>query len=432
MSEEIKANPLALIPFGVFIILFIGSGVITGDFYQMPVLVAVFAAILTALFMNRSTDFNTKVNQLTEGGGHPNIILMVVIFLLAGAFASIAEGVGAVDSTVNLGLSILPENLLLIGLFIICCFISISMGTSTGTIAALAPIGLGVAEQTDIGLALTMGAIVSGSMFGDNLSIISDTTIASVRTQGTKMKDKFKANFFIVLPAAIVTAVIFGVLTADASSAIDEDTAYQFIKVLPYIGVLVFAVAGVNVIFVLLGGIIFAGIVGLILGDINISDFVSLVGEGFANMQELAMLAVLLGGLVELIRRNGGIAFLLQIISKRISSYKGGEFGIAGLVSLVNFSTANNTISIITAGPLAKQMADRFGIDSRRSASLLDIFASAVQGVIPYGAQLLAVAGVAGISPVEIVPYCFYPMLIAAAGIIAIGLGLPKFTIKNS
>ncbi|MFG6149171.1 Na+/H+ antiporter NhaC family protein [Halobacillus sp. B23F22_1] len=431
MDQDIKANPLALIPFGVFIILFIGSGIITGDFYQMPVLVAVFAAILVGLMMNKKTDFQTKVTQLTEGGGHPNIILMVVIFLLAGAFASVAEGVGAVDSTVNLGLSILPENLLLVGLFIICCFISISMGTSTGTIAALAPIGLGVADQTDIGLALTMGAIVSGSMFGDNLSIISDTTIAAVRTQGTQMKDKFKANFFIVLPAAIVTAVIFSILTANAASVMGEDTSFQLIKVLPYIGVLVFAVAGINVIFVLIGGIIFAGVVGLSLGDIALGEYVTLIGDGFANMQELAMLAILLGGLVELIRRNGGIAFLIQMISRKISSYKGGELGIAGLVSLVNFSTANNTISIITAGPLARQMAERFDIDSRRSASLLDIFASAVQGVIPYGAQLLAVAGVAGISPVAITPYCFYPMLIALAGLLAIVFGFPKFTVKG-
>ncbi|GGF13019.1 sodium:proton antiporter [Halobacillus andaensis] len=431
MEQDIKANPLALIPFGVFIILFIGSGIITGDFYQMPVLVAVFAAILVALTMNKKTDFQTKLTQLTEGGGHPNIILMVVIFLLAGAFASVAEGVGAVDSTVNLGLSILPENLLLVGLFIICCFISISMGTSTGTIAALAPIGLGVADQTDIGLALTMGAIVSGSMFGDNLSIISDTTIAAVRTQGTQMKDKFKANFFIVLPAAIVTAVIFSILTANAASVMNEDTSFQLIKVLPYLGVLVFAVAGINVIFVLIGGIIFAGIVGLSLGDIALAEYVTLIGDGFANMQELAMLAILLGGLVELIRRNGGIAFLIQVISRRVSSYKGGELGIAGLVSMVNFSTANNTISIITAGPLARQMAERFDIDSRRSASLLDIFASAVQGVIPYGAQLLAVAGVAGISPVEIAPYCFYPMLIALAGLLAIAFGFPRFTVKG-
>ncbi|WP_082234421.1 Na+/H+ antiporter NhaC family protein [Halobacillus massiliensis] len=427
----IKANPLALIPFLIFIVLFIGSGVFLGDFYQMPVLVALFAAIFAALLMNRKASFGEKVGQLTKGGGNPDIILMVVIFLLAGAFASVAEGVGAVESTVNLGLTILPENLLLIGLFIICCFISISMGTSVGTIVALAPIGLGVAEQTDISVAVTMGAIISGSMFGDNLSIISDTTIAAVRTQGTEMKDKFKANFFIVLPAALITALIFGLITADAVSAVDEETPFQLVKVLPYVGVLAFAVAGANVIFVLIGGILFAGTVGLVLKEISFLDFMELLGEGFTGMQELAMLAILLGGLVELIRSNGGIAWLLEVFSKKMNSARGGEAGIAGLVSAVNFSTANNTISIITAGPLAKQISERFGIDPRRSASVLDIFASSVQGLIPYGAQILAAAGVASLSPVEIVPYCIYPMLLALSGILAIFFRFPRFTTRN-
>lgn len=431
-QENIRSNPLALIPFGVFILLFIGSGIITGDFYFMPVLVALFTAILVAMLMNRKTDFQTKTMQLAKGGGHPNIILMVVIFLLAGAFASVAEGAGAVDSTVNLGLSLLPQNLLIVGLFVIACFISISMGTSVGTIVALAPIGLGLSEQTDIGVALAMGAIVSGAMFGDNLSIISDTTIAAVRTQGTKMKDKFKANIFIVLPAAVITAIIFGVLTTGNSASLDGDNPYNLVQVLPYLGVLIFAVAGANVILVLLGGIIFAGIIGLALGQYSAMDLIGLIGDGFTNMQELAMIAILLGGLVELIRANGGIEFLLQAVTKRVKTKKGGEAGIAGLVGTVNLATANNTISIITAGPLAKQIADEYGIDKRRSASLLDIFASSVQGVIPYGAQLLAVAGVAGISPAEIVPYCIYPILIALSGAIAIAIQLPRFKEKSA
>ncbi|WP_227397061.1 Na+/H+ antiporter NhaC family protein [Jeotgalibacillus aurantiacus] len=427
-NQEIpQSNPLALIPFGIFILLFIGSGVITGDFYLMPVLVALFIAILVALLMNRKTDFQTKVMQLSKGGGHPNIILMVIIFLLAGAFASVADGAGAVDSTVNLGLSFLPQNLLIVGLFIIGCFISISMGTSTGTIVALAPIGLGVSEQTDIGVALAMGAIVSGAMFGDNLSIISDTTIAAVRTQGTKMKDKFKANVKIVLPAAIITAIIFAVMTTGSSASLEESNPYNLLQVLPYLGVLIFAIAGANVILVLLGGIIFAGIVGLGLGEFSLLTLIELIGTGFSNMFELAMIAILLGGLVELIKQNGGIEFLLQSVTKRVNSKRGGEAGIAGLVSTVNFATANNTISIITAGPLARQISERFGIDNRRSASLLDIFSSSVQGLIPYGAQLLAVAGVAGISPVEIVPFCIYPMLIALSGIIAIAIQFPRF-----
>ncbi|RWZ58067.1 Na+/H+ antiporter NhaC family protein [Halobacillus fulvus] len=429
--ENKKGNPLALIPFGVFIILFIGSGIALGDFYQMPVLVAMFAAILVALLMNRKTDFQTKLNHLTKGGGDPNIILMVIIFLLAGAFTSVAEGAGAVDSTVNLGLTLLPGNLLIVGVFIISCFISISMGTSVGTIVALAPIGMGIAEQTDIGVALAMGAIVSGAMFGDNLSIISDTTIAAVRTQGAEMKDKFRANFFIVLPAAVVTAIIFGFLSAGDASTAQEEYPYQIVEVLPYLGVLIFAVIGVNVIYVLMGGVIFAGLVGLLTNGFSLTEFVTLLGDGFSGMFELSVLVILLGGLVELIRQNGGIDFLLQAISRRAKSNRGGEFGIAGLVGAVNLSTANNTISIITAGPLAKQISDEFGIQAKRSASLLDIFASSVQGLIPYGAQILAVAGVAGISPVQIVPFCFYPMLLALSGLLAISLRFPKFTVRS-
>ncbi|QAS54580.1 Na+/H+ antiporter NhaC family protein [Halobacillus litoralis] len=425
-----QGNGWSLLPFGVFILLFIGSGILTGDFYQMPVLVALFVAILVALFMNRRTDFQSKLQQLTEGGGHSNIILMVIIFLLAGAFSTVAEGMKAVDSTVNLGLSILPGNLLVVGLFIIACFISISMGTSVGTIVALAPIGMGIADQTDVAVALTMGAVVSGAMFGDNLSIISDTTIAAVRTQGTEMKDKFRANFFIVLPAAIGTAIIFGVLTADASTTLQGEHPFELVKVLPYLGVLIFALIGVNVIYVLMGGIGFAGIVGLMMGDFTLMEFVTLVGDGFSSMQELALVVILLGGLVELIRQNGGIEYLLHKISRGANSKRGGEFGIAGLVSAVNVSTANNTISIITAGPLAKQISARFDIDARRSASILDIFSSSVQGLLPYGAQILSVAGVASISPVSVVPFCLYPILLALSGIIAIFIRFPKFTTR--
>ncbi|WP_163528734.1 Na+/H+ antiporter NhaC family protein [Halobacillus ihumii] len=431
MEQQHKGNAWALLPFAIFILLFIGSGILTGDFYKMPVLVALFVSILVALIMNRKTNFQTKIDQLTEGGGHPNIILMVVIFLLAGAFAKVAEGVGAVDSTVNMGLSFLPGNLIIVGLFIIGCFISISMGTSVGTVVALAPIGLGIAEQTDIHVALTMGTIISGAMFGDNLSVISDTTIASVRTQGAEMKDKFKANFFIVLPAAVITAIIFFVMTADASGAIQEAKSFNFIKVLPYLAVLVFAIAGVNVIYVLFGGILFAGAVGLILNEISMMDFVTLISDGFTSMLNLSIMVVLLGGLVELIKQNGGIEFLLRSISKRINSGRGGELGIAALVSTVNLSTANNTISIITTGPLAKQISERFHITPRRSASMLDIFGSTIQGLLPYGAQMLAVAGVASISPIAIVPYCFYPMLIGISGLLAIAFRFPRFTISD-
>ncbi|WP_174613005.1 Na+/H+ antiporter NhaC family protein [Virgibacillus ihumii] len=431
-SEFNKGNAFALFPFIVFLLLFIGSGLINGDFYKLPVLVAVFIAVLFALFMNRKMAFQDKLDHLTKGAGHPNIMLMVIIYLLAGAFAAVAEGVGAVESTVNLGLTFLPQNLLIVGLFIIGCFISISMGTSVGTVVALAPIGAGLADQTGMSAALIMGAIVSGAMFGDNLSMISDTTIAAVRTQAVKMSDKFKVNIYIALPAAIVTAVIFGIMTMDTSGGVSGEHPYELIKVLPYLAVLVIAIAGVNVIYVLIGGTIFAGIVGWFYGEFDGMGFLNLLGDGMAGMQELALLSILLGGLVELIRVNGGIDYLLNAISNRIKSRKGAEAGIAGLVSVFDVSTANNTISIISVGPLVKQISERFGVDRRRSASVLDIFASTFQGILPYGAQLLAVAGVASISPVSIMPYCIYPVLLGVAGSIAIAIGFPRFSTKSN
>lgn len=421
----------ALLPFIIFLFLFIGSGVVSGDFYKLPVLVAVFIAILFALFMNRKLAFEDKLDYLTKGAGHPNIMLMVIIYLLAGAFSAVAEGAGAVESTVNLGLTFLPGNLLIAGLFIIGCFISISMGSSVGTVVALAPIGVGLADQTEMGIALILGAIISGAMFGDNLSIISDTTIASVKTQAVKMSDKFKVNIFIALPAAIVTAIIFGALTWNAGGSIGGEHPYDLIKIIPYLAVLIFAVAGVNVIYVLIGGIAFSGVIGLVYGDFQIMEFMKLLGEGMAGMQELALLSILLGGLVELVRANGGIDFLLHAISKRIHSRKGAEAGIAGLVSVFDLSTANNTISIISVGSLAKQISERFGVDPRRSASVLDIFGSAFQGILPYGAQLLAVAGVAGISPVSIMPYSIYSVLLGIAGLIAIATGYPRFSTRG-
>ncbi|GGJ99380.1 sodium:proton antiporter [Lentibacillus kapialis] len=431
-SDMNKGRASGLLPFIIFLLLFIGSGVVSGDFYKLPVLVAVFIAILAALFMNRKIAINDKLDYLTKGAGHPNIMLMVIIYLLAGAFSAVAEGVGAVESTVNLGLTFLPGNLLIVGLFIIGCFISISMGSSVGTVVALAPIGVGLADQTELGTALILGAIISGAMFGDNLSIISDTTIASVKTQAVKMSDKFKVNIFIALPAAIVTAIIFGILTWNAGGSISGDHPYDLFKILPYLAVLVFAVAGVNVIYVLIGGIVFSGAVGLAYGKFQVMEFLKLLGDGMAGMQELALLSILLGGLVELVRVNGGIDFLLHAISKRIHSRKGAEAGIAGLVSVFDVSTANNTIAIISIGSLAKQISERFDVDPRRSASVLDIFGSAFQGILPYGAQLLAIAGVAEISPVSIMPFAIYPVLLGVAGIIAIATGYPRFSTWES
>jgi Na+/H+ antiporter NhaC len=435
LSVDKKGNPLALVPFAVFLILFIGSGIVLGDFYKFPVLVAIIIAGAVALAMNRKVSFNEKVDIFTKGAGNSNIMLMVVIFLLAGAFSEVAKGMGAVDSTVNLALSVVPQNLLMVGVFIIACFISLAMGTSMGTIVALAPIGVGISEQTDIALALSMAAVIGGAMFGDNLSFISDTTIAAVRTQGTKMKDKFKVNFLIVLPAAIITCIILGILTMGEQANINQHT-FNWMKILPYLGVLITALAGVNVFLILAFGIVFAGTIGLIDGSYHFMDLIQKTSEGMAGMYEISFLAILIAGMVEVIKHNGGIDYLLYIVTRNIKSKRGAEFSIAGLVGLTDLSTANNTISIIIAGPLAKDIANKYDIDPRKSASLLDVFSCSIQGLIPYGAQLLVAAGVAGISPVSILPYSYYPLLIGVCGIIAILIGFPSLstakTVKKS
>ena len=425
-----KGNPFALFPLLVFVLLFIGTGIITKDFSNMPLNVAILIAAAIALMMNRKEKLSSKVETFTKGAGHPNIILMAIIFILAGAFSAVASGMGAVESTVNLGLSLLPTNLLMVGLFIIGCFISISMGTSMGTVVALAPIGIGIASQTGIPLALAMATVIGGAMFGDNLSMISDTTIAAVRTQNIKMKDKFKVNFLIVLPGAIATALILGIITRGNVADLSGDYQYELFKILPYIAVFVAALLGAHVLVVLLGGTLFAGIIGMIDGSYSFGGFLQLVAEGIISMEDLAIIAILIGGVVEIIKHNGGIDYLLYFITSKIKSKKGAEFGIAGLVSMANIATANNTISIIITGPLAKSIADEYEIDPRKSASLLDMFASSWQGILPYGGQMLAAAGLAAISPVSIIPYSFYPVLIGICGVVAILIGYPKFRRK--
>ena len=414
-----KGNPLALLPIVVFLVLFVGSGI-------MPVLVAFMIASGVALLFNKNEKFDTKMDIFCKGAGDPNIVLMLVIFLLAGAFGSVAKAMGGVDSTVNLSLSVLPPNLLVAGLFIIGSFISISMGTSVGTIAALAPIGLGIAEKTGIPVALVTGAIVGGAMFGDNLSMISDTTIAACRTQGCDLKDKFKVNFLIVLPAAILTVILLAVMTSGYKGSMGQTYSYEFIKVVPYIAVLVGALCGVNVFVLLGGGILFAGVVGMATGSLDLSALIQAISGGMAGMQELCILVLIVGGVVGLMKHNEGIDFLLHFITSRINSKKGAEFGIAALVSVVDLCTANNTIAIVTAGPLAKDIAEQYDIDPRKTASILDIFSACWQGMIPYGAQLVTAAGIVGVSAVEIIKYLHYPMLMLVCGIGSIIFGIPK------
>lgn len=427
-NEQLKKGSLlAFLPLIVFVVLFIGSGILTKDFSNMPLNVAMLIAAAVALVMNRRETFSKKVDVFMKHAGHPNIILMAVIFLLAGAFSGVAKGMGAVESTVNLGLSLLPANLLIVGLFVIGCFISISMGTSMGTIVALAPIGVGIASQTDIPVALAMATVIGGAMFGDNLSMISDTTIAAVRTQQTKMKDKFKVNFFIVLPGAILTMILLALLTHGNSAELTGEYPFELIKILPYLAVLVAALLGAHVLIVLVGGTIFAGVIGLLDGSYQLDSVLQAASAGILSMEDLAIVSILIGGIVGIIQHNGGIDYLLRVITRKIKTKKGAEFGIAGLVSAADIATANNTIAIIITGPVAKRIADEYGIDPRKSASLLDTFSSVWQGVLPYGVQVLAAAGLAVISPLSIIVYSFYPVLMGICCVVAILIGYPRF-----
>ena len=321
------------------------------------------------------------------------------------------------ESTVNLGLSIIPPSVAVVGLFIIGCFISVSMGTSVGTITAMAPIGVGIAEKTGIGLPICMGAIVCGAMFGDNLSMISDTTIAAVRTQGCEMKDKFRENFLIVLPAAIITGILFFLITRGNMASIEGGLDYQLVRVLPYLVVLAGALIGINVFLVLIAGTVLSLIVGIGTGAFQISEMFQKMGEGVTSMYDITVISIIVAAIVALVKEYGGIEYILNVIKKRISGSKGGEFGISLLVLLVDCCTANNTVAIVMAGPIAKEISEEFHVSPKRSASLLDIFGSVGQGLMPYGAQLLAAAGLAGITPVAIMPYLYYPILMGISAV---------------
>ncbi|GGG91595.1 Na+/H+ antiporter NhaC family protein [Staphylococcus pragensis] len=426
MEDRKKGNAWALLPLVLFIALFLGVGTITGDFTSMPLNVAITITVIVALIMNRKEKFVDKVEIFTKGAGHSNIILMVFIFILAGAFSTTTEKMGGVTSTVNLGLSLIPQNLIIVGLFIICMFVSISMGTSVGTVAAIAPVGFGFAQATDISAALAMGTVVGGAMFGDNLSMISDTTIAAVRTQKTKMSDKFKVNFWIVLPGAILTIIVLFFLTNGVTVDHSKSYDYNLVKVIPYVLVLILAVIGVNVIIVLIGGTLLSGMIGLIDGSFGWQGLLKAVSEGLMSMEDIAIIALLIGGLVGIIQHNGGVDWLLNFVRSRVKSKRGAEFGIAGLVSAADIATANNTISIIMAGPLAKNIADEYDVDPRKSASLLDIFAGCFQGFLPYSPQVIAAAAVASISPFSVMPYCIYSIMLGVCGVIAIILRYPR------
>ena len=417
-TKERRAS--ALLPILVFLLIFLGSGYITGDFYSMPAIAAFLIALLVAFVQNRQLCFADKIRLAAEGVGNENIITMCLIFLAAGAFTGAVKAAGGVDSTVNLGLSILPSNVAVAGLFLIGCFISISMGTSVGTITALAPIAVGISQKTGFSMAICAGAVVGGAMFGDNLSMISDTTIAAVKTQGCEMKDKFRENFLIVLPAAIVTILLFLVLGRNAAFQLKGELTFNIFRVLPYLVVLIGALAGVNVFIVLIAGTVLSLIAGVGTGAFGLGDMFTHVGEGIMGMYDITVISIIVASIVALVKEYGGIDFILSFIRKRISGERGGELGIAALALLVDMCTANNTVAIVMSGPIAKEISDDFGVTSRRSASLLDMFSSMGQGLIPYGAQLLAAATLTGLTPFEIIPYCFYPLLMGVSGLVFI------------
>ncbi len=415
-----EGNGWALLPILVFLLIFLGAGIITKDFYAMPAIVAFLIALAVAFMQNRKLKFNEKIAVIAKGVGDENIITMSLIFLCAGAFSGAVKAAGGVESTVNLGLSILPSSVAVVGLFIIGCFISVSMGTSMGTIAALAPIAVGISEKTGFSMAICIGAVVCGAMFGDNLSMISDTTIAAVKTQGCEMKDKFKENFFIVLPAAVLTIVIFFLITMNGNFEMNDELTYNIWKVVPYVMVLVGALIGINVFIVLIGGTIVSLIVGVATGSIAVNQMFVVVGEGVTGMYDITVISIVVACIVSLVKEHGGIQFVLNLIHKNIKNEKGAELGIAGLSLVVDACTANNTVAIVMAGPIAKEISDEFGVDAKRSASLLDIFSSVGQGLIPWGAQLLSAATLTGLTPYDIIPYCFYPILMAISAVLFI------------
>lgn len=434
LSDRHKATfkgLFALSPLFVFLLLYLVSSIVAKDFYSIPISAAFLIASIYAVLICRGRSIEERIGVFSKGAGNSNVLLMIWIFILAGAFASTAKSIGAIDATVNVALRILPGNLIYAGLFLASCFISMSIGTSVGTIVALVPIAAGIAQQIAPAAELAAetsfitGIIVGGSFFGDNLSFISDTTIAATRTQGCSMKDKFKVNLGIVGPAALVVTVLYVILGLSQDAAAQTGPV-QWILLLPYFLIIILALSGVNVSAVLSIGIIVNAVIGFARGSLTWSGWLGSIGEGISGMGDLIMVTMLAGGMLEIIKVNGGIDFIVNGLTRRIHGKRGAEMSIAGLVGLANFCTANNTIAIITTGQIAKDISTRFGLDPRKSASILDTFSCLVQGIIPYGAQLLMAAGLAGVSSISIIGYLYYPFVMGTFAILAIVFRFPK------
>lgn len=420
-----KPNGWALMPLVVFLCLYLVTSLIVNDFYKVPITVAFLVASVYAVATTKGLSLNDRILQYSSGAANKNIMLMLWIFILAGAFAQSAKAMGAIDATVNLTLLLLPDNLLLAGIFLASCFISLSIGTSVGTIVALTPVAAGIAMKTDVSLPFMTALVIGGAFFGDNLSFISDTTIAATRTQGCVMRDKFRVNFLIAVPAALLVFIYYIIYGTQVESA-SEIHAIEWGKVIPYLIVLGTAIACMNVTLVLLLGVLSTGIIGCIYGSFDLFGWFASMGEGITGMGELIIITLMAGGMLELIRFNGGVDYILHHLTRHVSNKRGAELSIAALVSLANFCTANNTIAIITVGPLANNIAEQFRVDKRKSASILDTFSCVVQGLIPYGAQMLIAAELTKLSPISIIGYLYYPIILGIVALLSILLRYPK------
>lgn len=433
-----KGSFVGLLPLIIFVILYIISTILTGNASTMPLNTGILIAIICAFVFcamwkkdENTMSFDDLVTSFCKGGGDDTLILMFFIFLEAGIFSGVANAMGAVSSASNLGLKLLPASMVLPGIFIIGCVLSFAMGTSMGTVSALMPIGIQIANVTGMSMPMVCGAVVGGAMFGDNLSFISDTTIAATRTQGVAMKDKFKANFLMVLPAVIINIVLL--FFNSSSTALDESAlTWDFIQLIPYILVIVLSLIGINVILAMGAGIAAGLIIGIAQGSFSLAESLTVVGNGIISMEDTAVIAVMVGGLVALMHYLGGIQWLLNSLSRSVKSRSGAELSIAALVTLLDLATTNNTISIITAGPIAKDISQKYGVSPVRAASILDLFSSAGNGVCPWAGQILAASGLAGVSTLSIVPFCWYSIMMFIFGVIFILIGWPKGIVKNT
>ena len=420
-----KKGLIALSPLMVFILFYLVTSIIAGDFYKIPITVAFMVSSIYAVIIFNGKPLMARINTFSRGAATEQMMLMIWIFVLAGAFAYSAKQMGCIDATVNLTLSLLPPQMLLAGMFLAACFISLSIGTSVGTIAALVPIAAGVADETGLSIAMMTAVIVGGSFFGDNLSFISDTTIMATQTQNCRLSDKFRVNIFIVAPAALIILVVY-LLMGQGTSAPQHIPPVEWIKVMPYLVVLISAILGMNVMAVLTTGILLTGIIGIFTGGFDLFGWFGAMGKGILSMGELIIVTLMAAGILELIRQQGGIDFIIQQLTRRVTSKRGAELSIAALVSLVDICTANNTVAILTVGGITKEVGDRFGVDNKKCASILDTFSCTIQGIIPYGAQMLIAAGLASINPIAILPYLYYPFTLGIVALLSILLRYPK------